>query len=117
MGEPPPIAPSSRLEAASVQTPRADPSLLRLIASPDLASRVSDWPLSRLIHNDLSAVSDASNAAKMADTSPMVAGIEIFAGETLSGDAGDEESALIDDGFWRPSNGARNGRPQRLPGH
>ena len=81
MGEPPPIAPSSRLEAASVQTPRADPSLLRLIASPDLASRASDRPLGRLIHSDLSVVSDASDAAKMVGIPPMVAVIEMLGGE------------------------------------
>ena len=60
-----------------------------------LSSRLSLSRLCSVIHNDLPTDSDASEQPKMAQTPPMVTGIEITASGMSSGDVGDDEDASV----------------------
>ena len=98
--------------------PHAAPSLLRFVDPATSSHTASDRPSHRSIHIDLSTASDAPDTPKMKETPPIVAGIEIPASGTVSGDAADAESAPIGDG---PSTlapglpgGGWYGRVQRL---
>ena len=92
----------------------ASPSLL-LCSDPATSSHAAlIGPHCRSIHIDLVTASHAPNTPKMTETPPMVAGIEIPAGEVVSGDAADAESAPIGDGLSGPYSGGPNGRVQRL---
>ena len=66
-------------------------------------------PLACHIHNDLLAVDDASLSPKLKETTPLVPGIEILADQSVSGRAGGEKRALINDAL----NGVRCARANR----
>ena len=74
---------------------RLDPSLLLCFDPRTSLYHTSDSHLSSVIHNDLPTDSDASEQPKMAQTPPMVTGIEITAGGMSSGDVGDDEDASV----------------------
>ena len=71
------------------------PSVLLCFDPCGPLSHASDRYLSSVIHKDLPTGSDASEQPKMAQTLPMVTGIEITAGGMSSGDAGDDEDASV----------------------
>ena len=97
MGKPPPTAPASTLERVSVQSPRPGASLLRCFALTSPLSRVPFPSLACHIHNDVLAANDESCPLEMKEAAPLAPTIAMAAGSSVSGDAGDEEGALIED--------------------
>ena len=97
--------------------PRADPSLL-LCSDPATSSHTAlIGPHCRSIHNDKPTAMDELERLKMKQSTPMAAGIEIPAGDTVSGDAGDAESVPVGDSPCTPPSCGCNGRVQRFSGH
>ena len=97
MGKRPPSAPAVALERLSVQAPHTTPSLLRCSASPGPLSRVPFRSLACHIDDDVLAANDESYNLEMKESAPLTPTIETTAGDDVSGDAFDEESAPIDD--------------------
>ena len=94
----------------------ATPSLPACFASPNPLSHAFNSPLSCAVGSSNPKSNNASDQPKMAETSPMVADIDLHAKETVFGGAGDEDGASLDRRLHSRRCRGRNGRSRRLSG-
>ena len=94
----------------------ATPSLPACFASPNPLSHAFLRPLGCAVGSSDPKSNSASDQPKMAENMPMVAGIDVYAKETVLGGAGDEDGASVDHGSYGLHCRARNGRHRRLSG-
>ena len=93
-----------------------DPSPLRFFASRDPLSHASDRPFGCSLGSSGPTADDASDQPKMAETPPMVVGIEAHAKNTVVGGGGGEDGASIDGGLDGCGYRGPGGRNRRISG-
>ena len=94
----------------------ATPSLPACFASPNPLSHAFLRPLGCAVGSSDPKSNSAFDQPKMAENMPMVAGIDVYAKETVIGGAGDEDSASTDHSSHGLRRRTRDGRTRRISG-
>ena len=110
------VAPTAQLEGPDAMSMHTMPSLPACFASPNPLSHAFLRPLGCAVGSSDPKSNSAFDQPKMAENMPMVAGIDVYAKETVIGGAGDEDSASLHRRLHSRRCRSCNGRNRRLSG-